>query len=56
MEGSLKMKKPVEPASAKRVALALAVFLSPAAAGYQSPLGGGGARKLKCSNRRQSQA
>jgi hypothetical protein len=30
MEESLKMKKPVEPASAKRVALALAVFLSPA--------------------------
>jgi hypothetical protein len=54
MEGSLKKKKPVEPASAKRVALALAVFLSPACPAHRQ--GRGGARKLKCSNRRQTEA
>jgi hypothetical protein len=51
MENGLEKEKPVEPASAKRDALALAGFLSPAASG-----GGGGARKLKCSNRRQERA
>jgi hypothetical protein len=48
MEDGLEKEKPAEPSSARRVALALAGFLSPAACG-----GGGGARKLKCSNRRQ---